>query len=95
MSYAANIHVAVYQVLDNVLASSAVPPGTKSEIHSIIDVLRSVSASRDLVTMAEEISLLMHQMETALMRGDNASEMEARTGLKATAAAWLNYRLLN
>ena len=95
MSYAANVHVAVYQVLDNVLASTAAPPGAKTEIHSIIDELRSASASHELVRMAEEISLIIHQLESALRQRDQACELAARTRLRNTAAAWLNFRLLN
>ena len=95
MSYAANVHVAVYQVLDDVLRASAAPPGAKAEIHSIIDDLRSASASREMIAMAEAISLRLHQMEWALGRGDPSSELEARRDLKGIAAAWLDFRIAN
>jgi hypothetical protein len=95
MQYAADIHVAVYQVLDHVLAANAAPPGTKAEVHSIIDDLRSASAPRQLVAMAEAISLRLHQLETALGQGDHASAMEARRDLKGIAAAWLDFRITN
>ena len=95
MSYAANVHVAVYQALDNVLTSTVASPGAKTEIHSIIDELRSASALRELVRMAEEISVLIHQLESALRQRDLESELAARTRLRNTAAAWLNFRLLN
>ena len=95
MSYAATVHVAVYQVLDDVLASRAAPPGAKAEIHSIIDDLRSTSAAREMVAMAEGISLLIHQLETALSQGNRTSELTARKGLKGIAAEWLNFRLKN
>ena len=95
MSYAANVHVAVYRVLDDVITSCAAPLGAKGEIYAIIDKLQSVSASRAMVTMAEGISLLIHQLETALREGNKTSELAARSGLKHTAAAWLKFRLLN
>jgi hypothetical protein len=95
MSYAANVHVAVYQVLDHVLAASAAPPGAKAEIHSIIDDLRSASAAREMIVMAESISLRLHQLESALSQGDVAAAVEARRDLKGIAAAWLNFRLMN
>jgi hypothetical protein len=93
MSYAANIHVAVYQVLDDVLRASVAPPGAKAEIHSIIDDLRSASASREMILMAEAISLRLHQVECALGRGDQTSALDARRELKNIAAAWLDFRI--
>ena len=77
------------------LGRSVAPPGAKAEIHSIIDDLRFASASRELIAMAEAISLRLHQMEWALGRGDQASELEARQDLKGIAAAWLDFRIAN
>jgi hypothetical protein len=93
MSYAANVHVAVYQVLDEVLGAGAAPPGAKAEIHSIIDDLHAVSASHELIAMAEAISVRLHQLEWALGRGDEASQQDARSDLRGIAAAWLDYRI--
>jgi len=93
MSYAANVHVAVYQVLDHVLGASAAPPGAKAEIHSIIDDMHAASASPEMIAMAEAISLRLHQLEWALGRADRASEEEARRDLKGIAAAWLDFRI--
>lgn len=95
MSYAANVHVAVYQVLDDVLGSSAAPPGSKAEIHSIIDDLHSASASHELIAFAEAISVRLHQLEAALRCGDRTSELHVRQNLKAIGAAWLNLRMVN
>jgi hypothetical protein len=95
MSYAANVHVAVYQVLDEVLGASVAPPGAKAEIHSIIDDLYSASASREMITMAEAISVRLHQLEWAIGRGDETSQQDARRDLKGIAAAWLDYRIAN
>jgi hypothetical protein len=95
MSYAANVHVAVYQVLDDVLRASAAPPGAKAEIYSIIDDLRSASASPEMIAKAEAISLRIHQLESALRKGDQTSELEVRRDLKCIAAAWLNSRIVN
>ena len=95
MHYAANIHVAVYEVLDQVLAATAAPPGAKAEIHSIVDDLRSASASREVIAMAEAISLRLHQLESALGQDDHESAFEARRDLKSIAAAWLNFRITN
>lgn len=95
MSYAANVHVAVYQVLDNVIGASAPPPGARAEIHSIIDDLRAASASREMLGLAEAISLRLHQLEWSLGRGDEPSREEARRDLERIAAQWLNFRIAN
>lgn len=95
MAYAANVHVAVYQVLDEVIGASAAPPGARGEIHSIIDDLRHASSSSELIALAESISLRLLQLETALGRGDREAELEARQELKGIAAAWLDLRIVN
>lgn len=52
-----NTFVAVYQMLDEVLAEDNLPPGAKATIHGIIDDLNKVSATRDLVVQIEWISV--------------------------------------
>ena len=94
MSYSANVHVAVYQVLDHVLTANAPPPGAKATIHSIIYDLKMACAPREMVGQAESISLQLHQLETALSRGDAGKASDARDMLRAIAASWLNYRIV-
>jgi len=93
--YAANVHVAVYQVLDRVLGANAAPPGAKAVIHSIIDDLRFASASSEIIKKAEAISLQLHQLESALGRRDSEAESAAREKLKAIAGSWLDYQITN
>lgn len=93
MAYSSNIHVAVYQVLDQVMNASVPPPGAKATIHSIIDDLRMASAPRRMIEQAEGISLQLHQLEWAAARQDPASASSARHNLKALAAAWLDQRI--
>lgn len=95
MSYAADVHVAVYQVLDDVIGARVPPPGVKAEIHSIIDDLRSTSASSELTAIAEAISVRLHQLEWARARSDEARQLEARTQLNSIAAALLDFRIKN
>jgi hypothetical protein len=94
MTYSANVHVAVYQVLDQVLTGSAPPPGAKAAIHSIIDDLKIACAPREMVGQAESISLQLHQLETALSRGEAGKVADARQMLRSIAASWLNYRIV-
>ena len=91
MSYASNAFVAVYQVLDEVLAAHSVPPGAKATIHGIIDDLKKVSASRELVAQTEHISVQLHHLEWAAARGDAALASHARGTLRSIASSWLHY----
>lgn len=93
MAYASNIHVAVYQVLDQVLTTHVAPPGAKATIHSIIDDLHSASAPRYMIEQAESISLQLHHLETAVVRGNTTDASDARRELRSIAAAWLDYRI--
>lgn len=91
MSYASNVFVAVYQVLDDVLNAPVAPPGAKATIHGIIDDLRQISAPRELVAQTEQISIQLHQLEWAIARRDAALASEARDALRSIAASWLDY----
>ena len=93
MPYASNIHVAVYQVLDQVLAAQVAPPGAKATIHSIIDDLHAARVPRDMIERAESISLQLHHLESAIVRGDDTGVLEARQKLGAVAVAWLDSRI--
>ena len=93
MPYPSNIHVAVYQVLDQVLMAHVAPPGAKATIHSIIDDLRVARAPRQLVEQAESISLQLHYLEAALLRRDSTQAANARQTLRSIAASWVNYRI--
>jgi hypothetical protein len=91
--YATDIHVAVYQVLDEVIGSNVAPPGAKATIHSIIDDLRAGSAPSGMIAHAESISLQLHHLECAVARGDDTRAADARQKLKAIAGAWLDHRI--
>lgn len=93
MAYASNIHVAVYQVLDQVLAVHAAPPGAKATIHSIIDDLHAASVPRHMIEQAESISLQLHHLESAIVRGNATDAANARQRLRAIAAEWLDNRI--
>ena len=93
MPYASNIHVAVYQVLDHVLAAHTAPPGAKATIHSIIDDLHAASVPRDMIDRTESISLQLHYLESAIHRGNATDASDAREELRAIAAAWLDNRI--
>jgi hypothetical protein len=93
MAYASNIHIAVYQVLDQVLSCSVAPPGAKATIHSIIDDLHSARAPRDMIERAESISLQLHQLESATARGSSNQACDARQALRSIAVEWLDARI--
>jgi len=93
MAYSSNIHVAVYQVLDQVLVANVAPPGAKATIHSVIDDLHAASAPRRMIEQAEGISLQLHLLEASVVRGDAAQILNAREKLRSIAAAWLDARI--
>lgn len=86
-------HVTVYQVLDSVMRTKAVPPGTLGRIHSAVDALRLAAPSGEHLRQAEQISVTMHKLELALRRTDPECESAARKDLRALAAAWLQTRI--
>jgi hypothetical protein len=93
VAYAPNIHVAVYQVLDEVISASVAPPGAKATIHSIIDDLRAAAAPDYMIEGAECISLQLHHLECAAALCDADRASEARQQLRLIAAAWLDQRI--
>lgn len=88
-----NAHVGVYRVLDEVLSSTAVPPGIKGALFSIIDQLRASSCPDGSVLRAERISLEIHKLESALRVADQRAAKCARDELKSLAVAWLKTRV--
>jgi len=93
MAYSSNIHVAVYQVLDQVLVADVAPPGAKATIHSVIDDLYAASAPRRMIEQAEGISLQLHLLEASVARRDAAQMRDAHEKLRSIAAAWLDTRI--
>ena len=93
MAYAADIHVAIYQVLDEVINRDVAPPGAKATIHSIIDDLRAASAPIYMVRRAEGISLQLHHLECAAAARDSKRAADARQELRTIAATWLDNRI--
>jgi hypothetical protein len=93
MAYASNIHVAVYQVLDEVLRAPVGPPGAKATIHAIIDDLHAARAPGAMIAQTESISLQLHQLESAVRRGDRTRAQAARQELRAIAGAWITRRI--
>ena len=93
MAYSTDIHVAVYQVLDQTMATTTPPPGAKAMIHSIIDDLYAAAAPRHMIDHAEKISIELHHLEWAAARRDGELACRARQKLKSIAAAWLDHRI--
>jgi hypothetical protein len=91
--YAADIHVAVYQVLDEVLTAHVPPLGAKATIHSIVDDLRAASAPRHLIENAESISIQLHRLQCAVAGHDDAQASNVRLNLRAIAGTWLDQRV--
>ena len=93
MAYAPDIHVAVYQVLDEVIGANVAPPGATATIRSIIDDLRAASAPRYMIAQAESISIQLHHLEWAIAQSDEDRASNARQELRSIAVAWLDQRI--
>ena len=87
------VHEVMYQVLDDVLAGTNVPAGTRGILFSIVDELRATSGDTDETRRAERIAIELHKLEWALRQGDSSSSDAARNELKALAAEWINTRI--
>ena len=88
----ADARALAYQVLDQVLVGTSVPPGLRGAMFSVVDSLRGTAAPVD-VRRAEKVSVAIQQLEWALQRRDTNATAAVRNELKALAAAWLNTRI--
>lgn len=88
-----NAHIGVYRVLDEVLNGTAVPPGAKGAMFAIIDHLRHSAVPRDDLRRAEQISVEIHRLESALWSSDDVAVQVARDELKALATEWIQKRV--
>jgi hypothetical protein len=89
----ADAHSMVYQVLDEVLAARAVSPGARGTMFAVVDGLRAGAAALEDVRRAENVSIALHRLETALQRGDCGASDSALAELRNLAADWLNTRI--
>ncbi len=93
MLLAPNERALVYQVLDEVLAGTAVPVDARSVIFSVVDRLRDNSPHAHDLRRAECVSVELHKLEWALQRADQEAAMLARRKLKNIAVELLNSRI--
>ena len=93
MIYENIARIGVYRVLDDLIAGTSVPPGTKGALFSLIDQLRGHVAPIEDLRGAERISIEVHRLEQALRRRDELAVEAARDALKSLAAAWLQRRI--
>ena len=86
-------HAVVYQVLDEILASSGVPAGARGAMFAVVDDLRAGIGEGEGLRRAERISIEIHKLEWALRRRDSSAAHVAREQLKAMSAEWINMRI--
>ncbi len=80
--------VLVYQVLDQVCFTGSVAAGARGSIYSAIDRLRSLDAPVEQISTAERISVGIHKLEWAILKGNRAEEEAAREELQVLGAQW-------
>jgi hypothetical protein len=86
-------HALVYQVLDQVLSDKVVTPGTPRAIFAAIDTLRFCSAPAEQVRQAEDISVQIHKLQSALQQSNDRQVDSALRDIKGMAAQWLQTRI--
>ena len=94
-SCASEAYALVYQALDQVLADKVVTPGTPRAIFAAVDTLRSACAPADQVRQAEDISVQIHKLQSALQQADDQQVDSALGDLKTMAAEWLELRIFS
>ena len=85
---AGNGYALVYQVIDNLRASPAIPPGTHGSLYRAIDYLRSAAAPVGHIDIVASVSATIQQLEWALRKCDVARQDAARERLRALGDAW-------
>ena len=93
MPGAKDCNATVYHCLDEVLRTSAVPPGVKGLLFSVIDSLRADEPSSGRARLAEQISLAIHRLEATLRRGDVDERTAALAEIAKHAEAWIRERV--
>jgi hypothetical protein len=86
-------HALVYQALDQVLTDKVVTPGTPRAIFAAVDTLRFCSAPAEQVRQAEDISVQIHKLQSALQQSNERQADSALGDLKGMAAQWLETRI--
>ena len=86
-------HALVYQALDQVLADKVVTAGTPRAIFAAVDALRSSRAPAQQVRTAEDISVQIHRLQSALQQSNGQQVKVALKDLKKMAAQWLDMRI--
>ena len=86
---AAGAHTMVAQLLDNVLAGNVAPPGARGALFFVVDQLRARPGMDEQARLAEEISIEIQHLQSALQRGAQEEAALARRQLSASAGEWM------
>jgi hypothetical protein len=82
-------YLSVYSLLDEVCYAGHVPAGSTGTIHQVIDLLRRVEAPVEDIRAAENMSVAIHRLSSALRVGDREEQARIRHELQGLGARWL------
>jgi hypothetical protein len=85
----AGAHTMVAQLLDNVLGGNVAPPGARGALFFVVDQLRGTPEMDQQARLAEEISIEIQHLQSALQRGADDEAALARRQLSAAAGEWM------
>ena len=86
---ATGAHVIVAQLLDEVLGGKVAPPGARGALFFVVDQLRGRPGMDEQARLAEEISVEIQHLQSALQRGAEEEAALARRQLGAAAGEWM------
>lgn len=83
----------IYQVLDDILAGTAVLPRARRTIFTVVDHLRLCHGNTGNLLRAENVSIQLHKLEWSVQRCDDKATERAREALKRIAVEMLDLRI--
>lgn len=85
VQHATETHIIVRQLLDDVLDGKVAPPGARGALFFVVDELRAKGGMDEQARQAEQISVGIQQLQSALQRGAEDEAVLARRDLKELA----------
>lgn len=85
-----NAYQTMYEVLDEACVTRWPPAGSRAALHGVIDGLRSISAPRAHIDLAERVAVAFNRLECALRNHDERAEGAVRAELREAGAEWLD-----
>ena len=90
---ASDCHASVYELLDQILTTGTISPGSRGVLFEVIDIFRETRAPAEYLRQAERISIELHKLQWARQHQNDAATEAALAELRNIAGEWLNTRI--